>query len=86
MQAEELIKREMLVMLHNDSAYNPTESQIGIAPGSKKTVPSQKSVANQAAHIAYVKEHPLEKVTEEEIEDVCIYLYDHMTSANQINN
>lgn len=69
-QAEELIKREMLIMLHHDSAYHPTEAQLGITPGSKKTTPSQKSVANQAAHIAYLKDHPLEKYTEEEIENV----------------
>ena len=64
------MKREMLIMLHHDAAYNPTESQLGITPGSKKNQPSQKSVANQAAHIAFLKEHPLKKVTEEEIEQV----------------
>lgn len=67
-KAEELIKREMLVMLHNDAAYNPTEAQLGIAPGSKKNQPSQKSVANQAAHIAFLSDHPLDKFSEEEIE------------------
>lgn len=70
LQAEELIKREMLIMLHHDSAKNPTEAQLGIAPGSKKTQPSQQSVANQAAHLAFLKQHPLEKIPEEEIEMV----------------
>ena len=60
----------MLVMLHHDSAYHPTESQLGIAPGSKKTTPSQKSVANQAAHIAFLKSHRLDKYTEDEIDGV----------------
>jgi hypothetical protein len=72
------VKREMLIMLHNDAAYNPTEFQLGITPGSKKNQPSQKSVANQAAHIAFLKDHPLKKVTEDEIEqvinDVMVYI------------
>lgn len=66
-KAEELIKREMLVMLHNDAAYNPTEAQSGAGPA-KKPQSSQKGVANQAAHIAFLSEHPYEKVSETEIE------------------
>ena len=60
----------MLVMLHHDYVYCPTDGQMGIAPGSKNTQPSQKSVANQAAHIAYLNKNPLETFTEEEIEMV----------------
>ncbi|XP_060551869.1 cell division cycle 5-like protein [Ruditapes philippinarum] len=77
-KAEELVKREMLIMLHNDAAYNPTEFQLGITPGSKKNQPSQKSVANQAAHIAFLKDHPLKKVTEDEIEQARELLHQEM--------
>ena len=59
-------------MLHHDYVYSPTDGQLGIATGSKNTQPSQKSVANQAAHIAFLNKHPLETVTEEEIEMVNI--------------
>lgn len=64
-KAEELIKREMLIMLHHDSAYNPIESQLGNIPASKNSKPSQKT--NQATHIAFLEEHPLKKVKEEDI-------------------
>ena len=67
LQAEELIKQEMLIMLHHDCAYNPTASQLGITPG-KKNQPSQKSVVNQAAHIAFLEEHPLEKISEADLD------------------
>lgn len=66
-RAEELIKQEMLIMLHHDCAYNPTASQLGITPG-KKNQPSQKSVVNQAAHIAFLEQHPLEKVSEADLD------------------
>lgn len=65
-KAEELIKREMLIMLHNDCVYNPTDAQLGIAPGTKNK-PSQKSVVNQASHIEFLKRHPLRPVPEEDI-------------------
>lgn len=66
-KAEELIKQEMLIMLHHDCAYNPTAAQLGITPG-KKNQPSQKSVVNQAAHIAFLEQHPLEKVSEADLD------------------
>ena len=63
----------MLVMLHHDCAYNPTESQLGMAPG-KKNQPSQKSVVNQAAHIAFLEEHPLEKISDADLDLVGLYM------------
>ena len=57
----------MLIMLHHDCAYNPTPAQLGITPG-KKNQPSQKSVLNQAAHIAFLEENPLEKVSEADLD------------------
>ena len=59
-------------MLHHDCAYNPTEAQLGIVPG-KKTPASQKSVVNQAAHVAFLEEHPLEKISEADLDLVCVW-------------
>ncbi|XP_052808929.1 cell division cycle 5-like protein isoform X2 [Mya arenaria] len=77
-KAEELIKREMLIMLHQDSAYNPTEAQLGAGPAGKKALTTGKGVANQAAHISYLKYHPYEKVTEDEIEMARQMLHEEM--------
>ena len=57
----------MAVMLHHDAVYNPTMSQQGIMPGSKKQ--SQKSIANQAQHLAYLENHKYEKFSQNEIEE-----------------
>ena len=57
----------MLVMLHHDCAYNPTAAQLGIT-GAKKNQPSQKSVLNQAAHIAFLEENPLEKINDSDLD------------------
>ncbi|GAB1598639.1 cell division cycle 5-like protein [Argonauta hians] len=67
LKAEELIKKEMLVMLHNDSLHNPTPGQMGITPGSKKQIPNQKSAVNQAQHVAYLESHPFVQYEEEEL-------------------
>ena len=67
----------MLIMLHHDCAYNPTAAQLGITPG-KKNQPSQKSVVNQAAHIAFLEQHPLEKVSEADLDLVSLY---HLKNA-----
>ncbi|XP_021355301.1 cell division cycle 5-like protein [Mizuhopecten yessoensis] len=65
-KAEELIKKEMLTMLHYDAVYSPTPGQLGVNPNSKK--PSQKGVVNQAQHLAYLEQHPYSGYTEEDIE------------------
>ena len=67
-QAEELIKREMVTMLHHDAVYSPTPGQQGLVPGSKK--PSQKAVVNQAAHLAFLESHKYDTYEEEEIAEV----------------
>ncbi|CAI9717259.1 division cycle 5 [Octopus vulgaris] len=66
-KAEELIKKEMLIMLHYDSLHNPTASQMGITPGMKKSVPNQKVAVNQAQHLAYLETHPYVRYEEEEL-------------------
>ena len=58
----------MAIMLHYDSVYSPTLTQQGITPGSKKQ--SQKSIANQAQHLAYLENHKYQKYSQNEIEEV----------------
>lgn len=65
-RAEELIKKEMLTMLHYDAVYSPTPGQLGVNPNSKK--PSQKGVANQAQHLAYLEQHPYASYTEDDLD------------------
>ncbi|XP_067674317.1 cell division cycle 5-like protein [Haliotis asinina] len=68
-KAEELIKREMIIMLHYDAVYSPTLAQLGITPGSKKPVPSQKSIVNQAQHLAFLEQHSYDTFSEEDLHD-----------------
>nr|KAG5703308.1 hypothetical protein BaRGS_025550 [Batillaria attramentaria] len=65
--AEELIKQEMLIMMHHDAVYSPTPQQLGITPGSKKP-PSQKGVVNQAQHLAYLEENPYDKFDDDDLQ------------------
>ena len=71
-RAEELIKREMVTMMHYDALHNPTLAQQGIAPG-KKTQ-QQKAVISQAQHAAYLGSNPYEKFKEGDLEKVNIGL------------
>ncbi|XP_078700146.1 cell division cycle 5-like protein [Branchiostoma floridae x Branchiostoma belcheri] len=62
--AEELIKREMVTMLHHDAIYNPSEEQAAMAAGDKKK--GAPSAGNKMAeHIAYLEEYPYNKVDED---------------------
>ncbi|KAK7108189.1 cell division cycle 5-like protein [Littorina saxatilis] len=66
-KAEELIKEEMLTMMHYDALYSPTPQQLGIAPGSKKP-PGQKGAVNQAQHLAFLEQNPYSKFEDKDIE------------------
>ena len=70
LQAEELIKQEMMKMLHNDAVYNPTLAQQGLAASKKGAKPSQRAVVTKAAHLAYLEQHPLLPSDPERIEKV----------------
>ncbi|KAK2162342.1 hypothetical protein LSH36_100g06032 [Paralvinella palmiformis] len=61
-KAEEMIKREMLTMIHYDAAYTPPDV---VQQGHQGKKPQP---ANQAQHLAYLEQHPYEKVTDEEIQ------------------
>lgn len=66
-QAEELIKKEMLVMQHFDAVHTPTPGQLGMGPGKK----NQKNVTS-AQHLSYLQQHPYDKFTEDDLEQVGI--------------
>lgn len=61
-RAEELIKEEMLTMLHHDSIRNPTNSQMFISSIRAK----QGGNPNQQ-HLLYLDKHPFVKYDEEDI-------------------
>lgn len=63
-QAEELIKKEMITMIHYDSLHHPyTEvlAKKGKGAGSGST---------NIEHIAYLEKSPYEKVAEEDLKKV----------------
>lgn len=60
-QAEEIIKEEMITMLHFDGFKNPVTDQ-SINKKMEKSV--------QATYAAYLEQHPYKEVTEEEITEV----------------
>jgi pre-mRNA-splicing factor CDC5/CEF1 len=71
-RAEELIKREMIVMLHNDCLETPTPMQMG--DGKKK----DRSILNEVQHRSYLDKHNYQKFTEEEMEEAKILLEQEM--------
>jgi len=67
-RAEELIKREMLTMMHYDAKENPTESQLGVSILNKaKSVDPSKSAQLAAAHKTFLDKRPHESFTEAEV-------------------
>lgn len=58
MQAEELIKQEMITMLHYDALHNPTD------------IKKQLSVVNQAQHMAYLEQRPYQAYSPEDMTKV----------------
>ncbi|KAH9507984.1 CDC5 cell division cycle 5-like protein [Bulinus truncatus] len=65
-KAEELIKQEVLIMLHHDSVYCPTEAQLSAGTGNRSG--SQKAPANQAAHLAYLDKNPYTQIDPKDME------------------
>lgn len=61
-------------MLHFDAVHSPTLQQMGLAPGMKKP-PGQKSIINQAQHLAFLEQHPFVKHKDEDLQKVGNILY-----------
>ena len=67
-KAEELIKREMLVMMHYDCLETPTLAQRGEGGSSnKKKSGSERGIINEQQHRIYLDKHPYQKFADEEI-------------------
>ncbi|CAJ1066765.1 cell division cycle 5-like protein [Xyrichtys novacula] len=64
--AEELIKQEMISMLHYDCLHHPSALTASQLQRSKGRGPA--STSNNASHIAYLETHPYKTVSTEEME------------------
>ena len=81
-RAEELIKREMLVMLHHDCLETPTPAQMGEG-SSKKKSGNDRAIVNEQVHRNYVERHPYEKFSDEEIANAKDLLKEEMKVVKQ---
>lgn len=66
--AEELIKQEMITMLHHDCLHHPSANAASQLLRGKTRGPT--STSNNASHIAYLETHPYKPVSTEEMEQV----------------
>ncbi len=66
--AEELVKKEMLVMLHFDTLYTPTASQCGL--NNKKQMSFIPQPLNYEKHKSYLSENKYENFSVEEMSHV----------------
>ena len=67
-RAEEMIKQEILVMLHHDAINDPTLNQCGIPVGSKKPANINNLKPLQFdKHLSYVREHGFERFSLDEM-------------------
>ncbi|XP_056147802.1 cell division cycle 5-like protein [Lampris incognitus] len=64
--AEELIKQEMITMLHYDCLHHPSLNPTSQSQRSKARGPA--STSNNALHIAYLETHPYQQISTEEME------------------
>merc|ERR1719188_2938908 len=64
-RAEELVKREMIVMMHHDCVETPTPAQMG--EGAKKKAGGEKAIVNEQLHRAFLERHPYQQFSEEEM-------------------
>jgi len=74
-RAEELIKREMILMLHHDCLETPTLSQQGGADRAKK---GERGIVNEASHRTYLDRHPYKEYSKEEMEEAAEMLQKEM--------
>merc|ERR1712223_989255 len=66
-RAEELIKREMIIMMHHDCIETPTPAQMGEGSGEKKKNLDDRSIMNEASHRAYLDKHPYQRFDDGDI-------------------
>ncbi|XP_067008345.1 cell division cycle 5-like protein [Anabrus simplex] len=73
-KAEELIKSEMITMLHYDSVYSPVP-----VPETKR----RGQVTSQAQHLAYLEQHPYASFTQEQLDQAHELLKQEMEVVKQ---
>lgn len=66
--AEELIKQEMITMLHHDCLHHPSANTANQLQRGKTKGPA--STSNNASHISYLETHPYKPITTEDMEQV----------------
>lgn len=66
--AEELIKQEMITMLHHDCLHHPSGNSASQLQRGKTRGPT--STSNNASHIGYLDSHPYKPVSTEDMEQV----------------
>jgi len=66
--AEELIKQEMITMLHFDCLHHPPAASASQPQRSKSRGPA--STSNNASHIAYLESHSYQPVSTEDMDQV----------------
>ncbi|XP_014824575.1 PREDICTED: cell division cycle 5-like protein [Poecilia mexicana] len=64
--AEELIKQEMITMLHHDCLHHPSSNAVTQLQRGKTKGPT--STSNNASHISYLETHPYKPISTEEME------------------
>merc|ERR1711983_674193 len=74
-KAEELIKREMILMLHHDCLETPTVAQQGGDRGAKR---GERGIVNESSHRTYLDRHPYKEYTKEEMDEAAEMLEKEM--------
>jgi len=69
-QAEELIKKEMLILLHHDAVYNAQHFD-KLAPGAKKSG-KDTAAADEKKHLAYLAKNKYDEIDEQSLQQVCL--------------
>jgi len=71
-RAEEMIKREMILMMHHDCLETPTLAQQGAAGSKHKD--RERGIVNESVHRGYLDRHPYKEVATEDMETAKILL------------
>lgn len=66
--AEELIKQEMITMLHHDCLHHPSTTAANQLLRGKAKGPA--STSNNASHISYLETHPYKPISTDDMEQV----------------
>ncbi|XP_037536510.1 cell division cycle 5-like protein [Nematolebias whitei] len=73
--AEELIKQEMITMMHNDCLHHPSANAANAANQLQRgKTKGPASTSNNASHISYLETHPYKPVSTEDMEQAKVIL------------